>query len=399
MTHTLDSRNVQNDVNNLKDFEISAEMLSKAHDEQSGQASIGPDVVPAILLKECKTSLMYPLLLLMNVPLKSGVVPVAFKIGIVKPLHKAGKLRSDQAGYRPIALTAIISKIMELCLRWYILDHIEVNKILIESQHCFRMNRSCLSQLLAHHELLISHLENRHNMDTIYLDITKAFDSLDHGILMARLHTVGITGRTGIWIHNWISGREQSVLANNKLSSIRKVISGVPQGSVLGPLLFLLIINDLGKLPLSSAVSIFADDTRVSRGISSEADAIQLQQDLDTIYKWQMQINLKFNADKFVLLQNGHCSDIKDRYNYLTPNCNNIISREESTKDLGLHMSENGKFSTNIASLIKEVRSITAWIFRVFQSRNPKFVMFLWRTYCQSKIDYFSQLWAPIESP
>merc|ERR1711888_288169 len=136
-----------------------------------------------------------------------------------------------------------------------------------ENQHGFRVNRSCLSQLLAHYELILEALGDNSSVDVIYLDFSKAFDKVDHGILMNKLKKYNITGELAIWIHNFLNNRTQQVTVEKCLSSETKVISGVPQGSVLGPLLFLILLADIDEDANSSKVSSFADDTRFLKKI------------------------------------------------------------------------------------------------------------------------------------
>ena len=142
-------------------------------------------------------------------------------------------------------------------------------------------------------------------MDVIYLDFAKAFDKVDHNILLKKLKSMGIEGKTLKWIQAFLTDRTQKVLVNGKLSSPHKVISGVPQGSVIGPLLFLVLINDIDKDTCHSTISSFADDTRAMAGLKSELDAFDLQNDLFRIYGWSQENNMCFNSIKFELLRYG----------------------------------------------------------------------------------------------
>ena len=135
-------------------------------------------------------------------------------------------------------------------------------------------------------------IEDRVNLDSIYLDFLKAFDKADHFIILKRCHQKGITGKIGIWIADYLIGRTQRVIANNEISEDIYVGSGVPQGSVLGPLLFLLIIDNISDLEIVSNLGIFADNSRVIKEVKNDEDAIKIQNDLDKLYDWAVNNNM-----------------------------------------------------------------------------------------------------------
>ena len=159
-------------------------------------------------------------------------------------------------------------------------------------------------------------MEKSHNVDVIYLDFAKAFDKVDHDILLNKLKKIGINGTIGVWIHNFLSNRQQCVAVNGTKSSEAQVRSGVPQGSVLGPLLFLIDISDINYEITDSIVSCFADDTRILLGIKDEEDTQMLQKDLHKLYKWTDTNNMKFDANKFELLRYGKEQEIKSATTY-----------------------------------------------------------------------------------
>ena len=136
-------------------------------------------------------------------------------------------------------MTSHMGKLLEAIVRQELQDFLETNNLLTEGQHGFRKGRSCISQILVHLELILSALEDHNNVDVIYLDYKKAFDKADHGVIVHRLKEKGVSGKLGKWILSFLEDRSQVVLANNRMSRSEKIISGVPQGSVLGPLLFL----------------------------------------------------------------------------------------------------------------------------------------------------------------
>ena len=179
------------------------------------------------------------------------------------------------------------------------------------NQHGSRSQRSCLSQLLEHHEEILRMLEAGENVDVIYLDFLKAFDKVDIGILLRKVKSLGITGKLGRWIHSFLTGRQQVVIVNGRKSKVSDVISGVPQGTVLGPLLFLIYISDISE-GVKAKLKVYVDDTKVMRSIKDETEVEELQEDLETMYKWADTNTMTFNGAKFQLMRYGNNQDLKN---------------------------------------------------------------------------------------
>jgi ribonuclease P/MRP protein subunit RPP40 len=381
----------------ITDIKITNKDVIEAMNSQSAQSCPGPDGIPALLIKQCLNELVDLLRVLFQFSIDTGDVPKLFRSAFIKPALKSGKNKSLPSSYRPLSMTSILSKCLERILRKLLQDFLEYNDLFTTSQHGFRSGRSCLTQLLDHYDRVISALESGANCDVVYLDYAKAFDKVDIGILMERMKTKGISGKIGRWILNWLSGRVQAVLAEGGISSSSSVTSGVPQGSVLGPLLFLIMIDSIASCGISGWLSIFADDTRVARAIPDTAAAECLQDDLDRVYSWKDTANMEFNEDKFEALQYGSQTNLKVAYNYLTPNSMNVIEFKDSLKDLGVTMSADGKFDLHIDNVVRKVRKLMGWFRRTFICRQHDFLKFFWRTYIVPHIDYASQLWSPSE--
>ena len=278
---------------------------------------------------------------------------------------------------------------MERVIRKDLVNHLELYKKFNPSQHGFRHRRSCLSQLLEHYDKILSFLEDGANVD-----FSKAFDKVDIGLLCHKLRDMGISGKLGIFLNNFLSNRKQYILANGSKSGQSEVKSGVPQGTVLGPVLFLILINDITD-NIESDVSLFADDTRILRPVKNHDDVELLQQDLDKLYTWQDKNNMAFNGKKFEILRYGKDQELKNSTEYLTPDAEDLIQRKECLRDLGIQMSEDGKFSNHIDSVSSRVRQKCGWILRTFNCRNTYFMKFMWKSLVQGHIDYCSQLYFP----
>ena len=194
----------------------------------------------------------------------SGTIPPELLLVLVTPVHKGGS-RTVPKNYRPVALTSHIIKIFERVLRKSLVKHMEVLEIIPDDQHGSRSMRSTLTQLLAHWDTILDGLEAAGGVDVIYLDFAKAFDKVEHGVLLHKLRDCMVYGKVGVWLAKFLdsSSRQQAVVVDGRVSSLSPVISGVPQGTVLGPILFLLHIADIanGVSPLTTLKS-YVDDTR-----------------------------------------------------------------------------------------------------------------------------------------
>ena len=381
------------DTSSLTDIEFTTSDIMEAIDEISSNAAPGPDSFPAILLKQCKESLSVPLVTIWRECLDIGLTPALLKLSLIVPIHK-GDLTAIAKNYRPVALTSHLVKIFEKVICKHIVRHLEDNNSFNPSQHGFRSGRSCLSQLLAHYDKILSQLEEGHNVDVIYLDFAKAFDKLDFNITLNKLKMLGIGGKIGKWVHSFLTGRHQSVVVNGVKSPLTEVLPGVPQGSVIGPVLFLILIGDIDQNVAHAFLSSFADDTRVGKAIKSVEDADLLQQDLNQVYQWAESNNMDFNSSKFDLLRYGHNKYLKDATSYVS-NANTPIEEKEMAKDLGVIMSNTGDFKDHISKVTETVRDLSSWILRSFKSRSPTLMLQLWKSIVIPHLDYCSQLWNP----
>ena len=391
----------------LEYVSVTRNKIRKAIGNLKNGAAPGPDGVPVEILKTFCDQLLEPLEIIYSNSIENSVFPAAWKPAHVIPVKKPGKSKAKAESFRPVSLTSHMGKVLEAIVRKELQDFLEDNNLLTDGQHGFRKGRSCISQILVHCDLIMSALEDDNNMDVIYLDYKKAFDKADHGVIIHRLKEKGITGKLGQWIQSFLEERSQVVLANNKMSRREQIISGVPQGSVLGPLLFLILIDSLAESGSGSGsrcgsgskpdIGIFADDTRIARKIAEETDAMNLQSDLEDLYDWAKANNMEFNGSKFQSLKYGRNMELKELYNYENSDCSEAIGDVDCTRDLGIEMATDGTFNNHIAKIVKKVRRKMGWVSRSFFRNTAVFKRMLWRTYIQSIIDYGSQVWAPID--
>ena len=357
-------------------------------------ASPGPDGVPPCLLKKSKVNIARMLLVIWQDSYETGTIPDILKLALVSPIHKGGS-RTEPSQYRPISLTSHIIKVMERMLRKQIVGFLELNEKMDPKQHGSRAKRSCLSQLLEHHLEILDMLERGENVDLVYLDFSKAFDKCDINILIHKVKALGITGKVGRWINSFLKNRKQNVVVNGTKSRESNVTSGVPQGTVLGPLLFLIYIADIGE-NIKGKLQVYVDDTKLKKPINDESDIESLQEDLEQPYSWAKENNMEFNGTKFQLLRFGNNDDLKHDTIYFTDKMSNVIEEFETVKDLGVIMNNKATFTEHLDKAVKKARQKMGWVLRTFKSRQKWFMRHMFKSLVIPHLDYCSQLWMPV---
>ena len=239
-----------------------------------------------------------------------------------------------------MALTSVICKVYERIIRKQVFSFLCDKNCLNDTQHGFRSGRSCLSALLDVYDDVMHMLNGDSIVDMVYLDFAKAFDKVDHGngILLHKVKDFGITGKLGQWFYHFLTNRKHFVRLPGGLSEDHPVISGVPQSTVLGPLLFIIMTADINRDVDSSKLISFADDTRVYRQIADIGDCESLQQDLNSVYKWASVNNMFFNAKKFHYLPLSSFKTSNKSNIYINPSMD-IIPQSTVVPDLGIIMS------------------------------------------------------------
>ena len=211
-------------------------------------------------------------------------MPLEWKIANVVPIFKKGN-RCKPDNYRPVSLTSVVCKLIDSLLRDHMVEFMNKHNLLNHSQHGFMKGRSCLTNLLEFTEIISKWVDERSPVDVIYLDFQKAFDKVTHQIVIIKLRAHAMGDSIVNWVSNWLTGRKQRVTVKGGKSSWTTAHSGVPQGPVLGPLLFLIYTNDLDDT-VGSNILTFADDTKIFRKVRSGQDSQVLQEDLDSLVRW-----------------------------------------------------------------------------------------------------------------
>ena len=269
------------------------------------------------------------------------------------------------------------------------MDHLLSNDLLSKDQHGFRPKRSCDTQLLDSIDSWSRLLEDKTEVEVIYLDFRKAFDSVPHKRLIGKLRCYGIGDRVLSWIESFLEDRMQQVSLYGNLSDLVPVRSGVPQGSVLGPLLFLLYVNDLPDA-VTSNVRMFADDTKLFSGISSEHDVRTLQADLNALVEWSRTWQLPFNENKCKVL---HVGAAKDHHSFQMGS--DRLTNTSVERDLGVQVDSILKFRQQASTAVFKASQVLAVIRRSFAFLDEFTLPLLFKSLVRPHLEFSSLVWGP----
>ena len=389
----------------LPELNITCSDIIKAIDEIKPTSSCASCDIPAKVLKNCKNTLCLPLKVFWERSFEVGQIPKSLKKQVIIPLHKKGKKTMVQ-NYRPVSLTPHIAKIPERVIRKKVVNYLELNLLINQNQHGFRQQRSCATQLLSHTNSILCNLIAEDETDSIYLDYSKAFDKIDHQILIKKLEYYKISGKYLKWITNFLKDRSQTVYVNNTYSYSTPVVSGVPQGSVLGPVLFILFINDLPNNLENCSVLTFADDTKIVSKIGSEADSQNLQTNLNKIVDWSKNNNMELNVNKFELISHKYNKENDNLISFQSLPYHNqftsyyasndiVISPSSCVRDLGLFIDDSLTWDKHISTIVQKSKQICGWLCSVFYTRNSYVMLTLFKSLVRSRLEYCCEIWDP----
>ena len=379
------------DSKDITTAKVSQDEMRKLLEKLKPDKSPGTDEIHPRLLKECAQSLDKPLTLLFELSMRVAKIPSEWKVAEVRPIYKKKGKKSDPCNYRPVSLTSVICKVMEKIIKKKLCDHMITQNLLSPHQFGFVPGRSTNSQLLMTINDWQKGLDSGTPVDIAYMDFKKAFDSVPHKRLIYKLNKYGISGNLLSWIEDFLSNRSQYVKINNSKSSCHTVTSGVPQGSVLGPMLFIFFINDLPEI-CSVTTKIFADDTKAYTRINSEDDHTNLQVTIDRMYQWTEDWQLKFNETKCKILHLGENNP--QRPYYIGPVGERIeLEKTVLEKDLGVHIDPNLSFDSHIEKIIKKASSKSAQIMENFTYRSKDVLVPIFKTLVRPVLEYVNNAW------
>ena len=373
----------------LMDILITPQAVAEKLKELDINKAQGPDKIPPRVLKELSQQLSVPLSILFNKSIELGILPLEWKQAEVVGIFKKGT-RSDPGNYRPVSLTCVLCKVLECFIRDAIVRHMTDFKLYASCQHGFRNKRSCVTQLLEVMEILTDCADEGEAIDMIYLDFKKAFDSVPHQRLLVKLKSYGITGKVYSWVADFLSDRCQRVRVGRDRSSYANVLSGIPQGSILGPVLFTIFINDISD-NIQSFCRIFADDTKI---FDKTKNSNILQDDLYRLQEWSETWNLYFNASKCNVL---HMGKHNPSCTYVLETGGQIVNINEckQEKDLGVIFDSKLSFDAHVQSCISKANRILGIIRRSFSYLNKESFLLLYKSLVRPHLEYANVIWAP----
>lgn len=364
-------------------------MLSELDDRKAS----GPDGIGPTVLKNLRPSISPTLQHIFQCSLDQGRVPEDWRQANVSPIYKKG-CSSDPANYRPISLTSVCCKLLEHAIVSSLTAHLDQHKILHQHQHGFRKGLSCETQLLEFSHELLQTMHEGQQTDIVVLDFAKAFDKVNHSKLIYKLQSCGVDTCTVRWIRSFLSNRSQSVVLGGAKSDSVPVTSGVPQGSVLGPALFLVYINDLPSC-VSSNVRLFADDTVLYRRVTTVDDCRALQSDLDALAKWEDEWDMQFHPAKCQVMHiHRKRSPLAHKYTLHDTE----LASTNHVKYLGVNISDDLRWSRHIDEVCCRANRALGFVRRNIKTRSPQIKAQLYKTLVRPHTEYASSVWSPHEA-
>ncbi len=352
---------------------------------------LGPDNVPPYIYKGCYRFLVQPLVYLFNLVISNSTFPDLWKISKVVPIPK-GDIASDIANYRPIALLPVPAKIFESVLFKRI--SYQTNHIISPQQHGFMKGRNVQTNLLELIEDIHEVFNNREQADVIYTDFQKAFDKVNHDIMVNKLEAIGFSKPLVALFQSYLTGRKQYVAYKNSYSLPYDCSSGVPQGSNLGPYLFLLYINDITTVIKQSKILLYADDIKIYRRIQTISDTYGLQEDLNSLVRWSEENRLPLNIGKCAKITFTHKKQpIVNDYLVKSTPLNNV----DQIRDLGVILDSNLTYRNQILSVMSKVKRNMGVVMRNSKYfKDTDTLKILYYSLIRSHLDFAVNVWDPI---
>ena len=384
---------VERSLESITDIPINEEIVRNKLNKLKEDKAMGPDEMHPKVLKECADQLAGPLAKLFKLSLNNGFVPRSWKRANVCPIFKKGSMKRVE-NYRPVSLTSQLCKVMESIIKDNIVEFLEREDFFTSEQHGFRSRRSCTTNLLETLEDWTCAVDEGCGVDCVFLDYQKAFDTVPHQRLLKKLDASGIRGDIGRWIEAFLQNRQQRVVVETEMSGWTQVLSGVPQGSILGPVLFLIYINDVPK-QVESDVKLFADDTKLYRKIEKQEDRITLQSDLCKLCEWSRNWQLKFNINKCKRIHIGN-NEIVENYYMLSEEDERIYLQDVSEeRDLGVTVRSDLKWSDQCSRVIGRATGAMRKLNRSFKHMDVEIFRRVYPTYVRAHLESSVQAWSP----
>ena len=374
----------------LDNIFFTAEQVRKKLVALKPNSAPGPDKISSRFLKNNAGAMAPALAMIFNKSMSEGSVPEDWKLANVTPIFKKGS-KGDPGNYRPVSLTSVPCRTMESCMRDEIVDHLVTNALIKDSQHGFMRNKSCTTNLLEFLEKVTAANDVGDAVDIVYLDFSKAFDKVPHRRLIEKFKAHGVEGKVLDWVKAWLSGRKQRTVLNGDASDWADVDSGVPQGSVLGPLAFVVFINDLDKVTrFITIMNKFADDTKCGQVIRGPGDIATLQKCIDELIVWADTWGMSFNHTKCKVMHVGRanpCAEYKMK--------GHILDSTEFEKDIGVKVHRSLRPSMQCNEASQRANAVLGQVSRAFHFRDRRVFVQLYKQYVRPHLEVAVPAWSP----
>lgn len=349
----------------------------------------GPDDIPAFIIRDCAYAFVYPLTIIFNLCLKTGVFPDRWKLSRVCPIFKKGD-KLNVENYRPITIICNFAKVFEISLYDGIYNNIRGQ--ISSYQHGFVKSRSTVTNLFSVTQFISEAIDAGKQVDVIYTDFSKAFDRLDHGILLHKLKLFGFSDLLISLLSSFLSGRNQFVEYRGFKSDQYLVTSGVPQGSILGPLLFILFINDIVSC-IDVNCLLYADDMKLFCSIETDDDCALLQNNLNSVNDWCLLNNLPLNISKCNVVSFSRKNQPL-KFNYRLNNT--FLNRLDECTDLGVLFDSKLNFNKHIENIVLSSYKNLGFVIRNSNGFDDiQLLNSLYNAFVKSKLEYASLIWNP----
>ena len=400
----------------LEDLEVTENQVKENLVKLRSDKAPGPDKVHPHILKTFANILCKPLSIIYNLSLTQQSLPSIWKTGNITAIFKKGD-KSQPQNYCPVQLTCILCKIIETLISEAILLHLIMNNLEDLHQHGFTHGKSTVTNLIQALNVWSEALSHGVPVDVIYLDYEKAFDKVPHQRLLRELYRQGIRGSVLGWITDFLHQRKQRVRVNDEFSEYSTVLSGVPQGSVLGPPLFLLYVSKISSI-LKNFTSLFADDTKLHTFLLEPHDdstlyedqphtTNSLQHDLNRVTTWSEIYQMSFNLSKCHVLHLGHNNPKQTYTMFKSQNwkqSKNGVSYDlkfyqletvKEEKDLGVVVDDELKFSKHVDTKVSKANKLLGLIKHTFKHLTPDILKSLYNTLIRPHLEYATPVWSP----
>lgn len=367
---------------------MKAELLSL-----DSNTACGYDNVSALFLSKCADQLCFPLAKIFNMSVSRGEYPSLLKFNNIVPIYKRKGDKNSVTSYRPISMQPVVSKVFEKIVNKALRQHLK--NLICDEQHGFCPNKSTVTNLSCYSDFISSALDDKLQVHSIYTDFQKAFDTVPHDFLLLKMSNYfGICGDDLKWFRSYLSDRYQRVVLSGQVSDWVCVPSGVPQGSILGPSLFLMYVNEIPNCFRSSNCLLYADDVKIFKNISNVNDCVQLQSDLDAFCDWCSKWKMTLNINKCFFINFSLKRSLNVSFNYSL--FDSILTQVTNVCDLGVVFCSNMSFSPHIDQIVKKSYRMLGFVRRTMKDVNDANVLkVLFNAHVRSHLDYCSSIWSP----